>query len=129
MENEDFESIVEAAIKNIPQEFREKMENVNILVEDWPAEYQLHILRKRGEKGMLLGLYEGIPRTKRGRYGIGGQLPDKITVFRIPLLRVSENIKDLVRNIQNTVIHEIGHHFGMNEEQIRDAMKETSFLN
>ncbi len=128
MELEDFELIVEKAIETIPEEFREKMENVSILVEDWPRRDQLMKLRSRGESGMLLGLYEGIPQTRRGRYGVGGHLPDKITIFRIPLLRISRNVRELINNIQNTVVHEVGHHFGMNEKEIRDAMVDNKDL-
>lgn len=119
---QEFENIVDSAIETIPEEFRSKIDNVNIIVEDWPNENQIQNMRSRGEAGMLLGLYQGIPKTKRGRYGIGGQLPDKITIFRIPLLKTSKNVTELIKNIKNTVIHEIGHHFGMSEKEIREAM-------
>lgn len=121
MDDEEFENIVEQAVMDLPQEFKEKMENVAIVVSDLPDEEQMKVLTKRGEGGMLLGLYQGIPKTKRGSYGIGGTLPDKITIFKIPLLRISDNYQDAIKNIKDTVIHEIAHHFGMTDRQIHKA--------
>lgn len=126
MDDEEFESLVDGAIDSIPSEFREKLENVSIFVEDFPNIYQREKLQGKGYRGLLLGLYEGVPHTKRGRYGVGGTLPDKITIFRRPILaiaRSSEHLKDLVRK---TVIHEIAHHFGMSEEAIRKAEMKNS---
>jgi len=98
------------------EEFTEKLENVSVVVEDYPNQHQL---KKVGTGGMLLGLYEGVPKTKRGRYGIGATLPDKITIFKIPILAISRSIEQLKENVRNTVIHEIAHHFGMSEARIR----------
>lgn len=116
-----FETLVEEAIEEIPEEFLEKMENVSIVVEDWPRRDQLSRIWKKGQHGMLLGLYEGIPQTRRGRYGVGGHLPDKITIFRIPILRISRSEEHLKQIVKGTVIHEIAHHFGMDEHQVRHA--------
>jgi predicted Zn-dependent protease with MMP-like domain len=123
MTRREFEELVRIAVEEIPNEFLNKLENVDIVTQDWPNEGQINFLRKRGERGMLLGLYEGVPQTRRGRYGIGGSLPDKITIFIIPLLRISGNIENLKKNIRDTVVHEIGHHFGMSEKEIRQATK------
>lgn len=125
MNDEEFAKIVEAAVKNIPEEFQDKLENVSILVEDLPTPNQLNKLRARGERGMLLGLYEGVPQTRRGRYGIGGHLPDKITIFRLPIERIARSKIHLIQIVVNTVKHEIAHHFGMDEQQVRDAEHEA----
>lgn len=117
----EFDNLVDEAINTIPQEFLEKLDNVEILVEDWPSPYQLHKMRGKGVHGMLLGLYEGVPQTRRRNYG--GVLPDKITIFKIPIIRISRNAKELKEQVRDTVIHEIGHHFGMSEEEIHSAMK------
>lgn len=125
MNNEDFTLIVEAAVKSIPDEFQKKLENVSVIVEDFPTPHQMHKVRARGEGGMLLGLYEGVPQTRRGRYGIGGHLPDKITIFKIPIERISRSKVHLIQIVVNTVKHEIAHHFGMDEHQVRDAEYEA----
>lgn len=124
MDDNIFDDLIRKAVKNIPSEFLQKLENVEILTQDWPNGYQIEHLRKRGEKGMLLGLYEGIPQTKRGRYGIGSITPDKITIFKNSLISISKDLKELEINVGKTVVHEIGHHFGMSEEDIRSAMKD-----
>jgi len=121
MDDKDFEYLVEKAIETIPEEFKEKLENVSIVTTDWPSRYQL---AKVGGKGFLLGLYEGVPQTKRGMYGVGGTLPDKITIFKIPILRISRTLEDVIRQVRSTVIHEVGHHFGLSEVEIRKAVRE-----
>ena len=80
-------------------------------------------MTKRGERGLLLGLYQGIPQTKRRNYGVGPTLPDKITIFKYPLLRISRSYEEAIANIKATVIHEIAHHFGMSEEDIHKARR------
>ena len=125
MNDEEFAKVVEAAAKNIPEEFQDKLENVSIVVEDFPTPYQLNKLRARGERGMLLGLYEGVPQIRRGRYGIGGHLPDKITIFKLPIERIARSKVHLIQIVVNTVKHEIAHHFGMDEHQVRDAEYEA----
>lgn len=69
--DEEFEALVDEAIDTIPTEFRDKMENVSVFVEDFPNSLQIKKLRGKGFRGLLLGLYEGVPHTRRGRYGIG----------------------------------------------------------
>ena len=124
MEDREFERLVKEAVDTIPEEFVELMENIEIFVQDWPNTHQVESLRRKGHnRGLLLGLYEGVPKTRRGRYGVGATLPDKITIFKIPLFMISRSYNELIKNVQDTVIHEIGHHFGMNEEEIADAMK------
>ena len=123
MDDSDFENAIAQAIKDLPQEFKDKLDNVAIVAADWPTEAQLQVLTKRGERGLLLGLYQGIPQTKRRNYGVGPTLPDKITFFKYPLLRISQSYEDTIVNIKKTVIHEIAHHFGMSEEDIYKARR------
>jgi predicted Zn-dependent protease with MMP-like domain len=121
MEDIDFEKIIESALEELPEEFKEKMENVSVVMQDWPSISQGERQIKRGERGLLLGLYEGVPKTRRGYYGIGGQLPDKITIFKIPILMISQEPSDIRKNVYETVVHEIAHHFGMSDQEIHDA--------
>lgn len=123
MNDEEFHQLVDEAVASIPEQFLQKLDNVAVVVEDLPTPNQLQKLRARGERGFLLGLYEGVPQTKRRHYGVGGQLPDKITIFRRPLQAISRTKGDLMIRVRKTVIHEIAHHFGIDEEQVREAEK------
>ena len=116
--NEEFDKLVDEAIESIPKEFREKFDNVDVFIEDWPTWGQLKRLKAR----MLLGLYEGVPQTRRGNYGIGATLPDRITIFRGPIVRIAASFSHIKRLVKDTVLHEVGHHFGMSEEEIRKAL-------
>ena len=110
-ETEEFERLVERALEGLPPEFLELLDNVAILVEDWP-DYSTPLAEGR----TLYGLYEGVPLTARGtRYS--GALPDRITIFRGPLERdfPPEALRDQVRV---TVVHEIAHHFGFDDDQL-----------
>ena len=121
MHDEEFEKYIKEVIESLPKEFAGLMENVVIFVEELPTKGQINILRKRGEGGILLGLYEGIPRTRRGRYGIGETLPDRISIFKNAILMISNSPDEIKENIRNTVIHEIAHHFGLSDEDIKKA--------
>ena len=121
MQREKFERLVADALASIPREFREAMKNLVIVVEDEPSR---GLLREMdiAPPGTLLGLYSGIPLTERG-WDYGNRLPDRILLFQGPLERESEDDDDLVVAIGETLIHEIGHYFGMSEEQI-EAIEE-----
>ena len=94
-----------------------KLENVEIVIEDNPSPYQLEKLKMRG--GILFGLYEGVPQTKRQQYG--QVLPDQITIFKNSIEKFFSNPEDIKRAVKDTVWHEIAHHFGMDEHQVREA--------
>ncbi len=115
--HEEFEQLVREGIDAIDEKFLQKLKNVEIVVEDDPAPFQLEKLRLRGV--MLFGLYEGVPLTKREFYG--QVLPDKITIFKNPIEKVYFRPEDIKKAIANTVWHEIAHHFGMNEKQVKEA--------
>ncbi len=120
MTQEEFQEIVEEGIKAIPKKFLEKLNNVDICIEEEPSPYQLEKLRTK--KGFLVfGLYQGIPQTKRRGYG--QVLPDKITIFKKPIERIAKSREEIKKAVRNTVWHEIAHHFGMDEREVRKAEK------
>jgi predicted Zn-dependent protease with MMP-like domain len=112
---ERFEDLVAEALDTIPEEFADYMENVAVIVADWPTPAQ-----QRAHSGMLLGLYEGVMLTRRGPMSYQGAMPDRITIFRGPHLRITHDEEQLRRRIAKTVIHEVGHHFGISDERLRE---------
>ena len=125
MSPEKFEKLVDEGIKAIPERFLEKLDNVEIVVEDEPTPYHLGKLKLR-RNSLIFGLYEGVPQTKRGNYG--QVLPDKITIFRKPIEKVAHSEVEIKEMVKNTVWHEISHHFGMDEKRIREAEYRRNLL-
>ena len=118
MTRDEFRELVTEALGGIPQNFRDALQNIAIVVEDEPSPVQLN------EVGIeppdtLLGLYEGTPLTER-QWAHGNTLPDKITLFQLPIEDASEDEDDVVVAIGETLIHEIGHYFGLSEEEIEE---------
>lgn len=111
-----FEELVVQALDSLPQWVREHMDNVEVLVASWPSPSQLATARI-GHNALLLGLYEGVPLTKRGR-GYNLVPPDRITLFQGPLESQAYDDATLIQVIQRTIIHEIAHHFGFSEEHL-----------
>jgi predicted Zn-dependent protease with MMP-like domain len=113
---EDFYELVERALEGLPPDLAELLDNVAIVVEDWP-DYSTPLVSGE-DSGTLYGLYEGVPLTKRtaGYYGF---LPDKITIFRGPLERDFRR-EELEEQVRITVVHEIAHYFGFDEERIKE---------
>jgi predicted Zn-dependent protease with MMP-like domain len=105
---ERFEELVAEALDGIPAELAARMDNVAVVVADG------------ADRPHLLGLYEGIPLTERRDYGAGMVLPDRITIFRRPILRMCRTEDDVVRQVRITVIHEVGHHFGIDDARLHD---------
>jgi predicted Zn-dependent protease with MMP-like domain len=103
-----FEELVSEALDGIPEDLAAKMDNVVVVVRD------------RGPDPHLLGLYEGIPLTERADYGIGAVLPDRITIFREAIMRMCRSDADVVRQVRVTVVHEVGHHFGIDDDRLRE---------
>ncbi len=110
-----FEELVADALDAIPTELAKHMENVAVVVEDWPNPEQTRNLDKNST---LLGLYEGISLTDRSPMWYEMVLPDRITIFRGPLSALSSSEKDLRHRITVTVVHEVGHHFGISDERL-----------
>jgi predicted Zn-dependent protease with MMP-like domain len=117
MEREKFEGLVARAIEALPLEFQRKLENVDIVVEEWPTTVQLRQAKIRNPR-QLLGLYQGVPQTRRGR-GYGLVLPDKISIFRRPIEAQCRFGYEIEARIGEVVRHEIAHHFGLDEETLR----------
>ena len=116
MTQEKFEELVNEGIKAIPERFLAKLENVDIVIEDTPTSYQLR--KSRARKGSLIfGLYEGVPQTRRENYG--QVLPDKITIFQKPIEEIARSEEEIKEIVKNTVWHEIAHHFGFDEKEVR----------
>lgn len=116
MEDAEFEKLVGEAIDSLPQEFAKKLQNVGVTFENWPSPVQVTKLRLN-RRSLLFGLYEGIPLTKRANYS--GVMPDKITIFKYPILMVSRNADDVRDRVRRVVVHEIGHHFGLSDSELR----------
>ena len=126
MHSDDFEKLVDSSFDVIPERFREKAENVVVVVEDEPSA-AMRAQQGLAEDETLLGLYTGIPHTERGvEYGVGLPMPDMITLFRKPILEAAMadgvSVKQVVRD---TIWHEFAHHFGLDEEEVeaREAQR------
>ena len=110
-----FEELVAEALDSIPEELARYIENVAVVVQDWASPSQ-----QAGHRGTLLGLYQGIDLTRRSPMSYSAVMPDRITIFRVPHLRMVDTEDELRRRIATTVIHEVGHHFGINDERLRE---------
>ena len=111
-----FEKLVAEAVDELPEVFQRRMDNVSISVEDRPSE---EILRKQGIKSpsTLLGLYQGIPIKNRGVH-YSNVLPDMITIYKEPIEMLCRNEDRIKERVKEVVMHELGHHFGMTEEDL-----------
>ena len=117
MDRERFEGLVVRAVESLPEEFHTKLENIDVVVEEWPTQYQLAKVGLR-HRQTLLGLYEGVPRTKRSsHYGLVP--PDKITIFQKPIEAKCRYDAKITAEIQRVVRHEIAHHFGIGDATLR----------
>ena len=113
----EFEDLVADALDEIPPALASQLENVAVVVEEWPSSSQLARL---GGRGTLLGLYEGVPLTSRGPLSYSGVAPDRITIFQGPLSRIAHDVDDLAARVRVTVLHEVGHYFGMSDERLHE---------
>jgi predicted Zn-dependent protease with MMP-like domain len=112
---ERFEAMVADALDSIPDELADQLENVAVMVQDWPTAAQLD-----GRSGTLLGLYEGIDLPRRSPMGYTGVMPDQITIFRGPLMARARDEADLAEQVRVTVLHEIGHYFGLSDDRLHE---------
>ena len=112
-----FEEMVADALDEIPPALGAGMDNVAVVVEEWPNPAQLARLRPGST---LLGLYEGVPITRRGPLSYSGVAPDRITIFRGPLTRLARDENDLAARVRVTVLHEVGHYFGMTDARLHE---------
>jgi predicted Zn-dependent protease with MMP-like domain len=107
---ERFEALVVEALDDLPEWVRERLENVDVLVEEDPPPGQ----------GSLLGLYQGIPLTKRSPLGYAGVLPDRITLYRRTIAATARTEGELGERIRHTVVHEFAHFFGISDDRLRE---------
>lgn len=121
MIREEFEKLVTEALDELPEHIRQKMDNVAVVVEESPTSEQIK-KGKIGKDGLLLGLYEGVPQTRRG-LGYNLVLPDKITIFRRPIEQIARTPKEIQDQVRNTVWHEVAHYFGFDDEDIQKLAK------
>lgn len=120
MTKEEFESLVCQAVKELPDKFKEKLDNIDLVIEAWPTVEELREVGIPASQ-TIFGLYQGVPKTKRGTYF--GVLPDKITIFAGPILAVSPTPQAIKKRVTQVVRHEIAHHFGLSEEELRKVEK------
>ncbi len=122
MDRERFEELVAQAVNDLPEEFLERLDNVDVVVQDQPSPGQLRHSHL-GRNETLLGLYEGVPITERhSDYGLVP--PDKITIFQKPVEAVARGEDGIRREVQDVVKHEIAHHFGISDERL-DELEEA----
>jgi predicted Zn-dependent protease with MMP-like domain len=114
-----FRQLVSEAIDTIPLRFRRELQNIAIVVEDRPSLALLEEMEIE-PPDTLFGLYQGTPLTDRS-WGHGNVLPDRIAIFQEPIEEVSETEEDVVTEIGETLIHEVGHYFGLSEEELREV--------
>lgn len=116
--HEEFEKIVEEALQELPQEISQKIDNIDILIEETPT---LEIQQQmKVSKSGLLGLYSGIPLNHRNPSSYGNVLPDRIYLFKKNLESICSTPDQLKDQIQRTILHEIGHYFGLNDRRLRE---------
>lgn len=111
----DFDRLVEEALSELPPQFAEMLENVVVIVEEEPSDEDLDLLED--PDGELLGIYRGVARTRR-THDMLPTLPDQIAIFRGPILRVVGDRREIVREVRDTVIHELGHYFGLHDHDM-----------
>jgi predicted Zn-dependent protease with MMP-like domain len=127
MSRADFEVAISEALDNMPAAFAELMENVVIQVRETPDRQTMEDLGIDPRRATLFGLYTGVPLDKRGGW-YGNVLPDVILLYRQPLLSACRTRRDLIRQIQLTLLHEIGHHFGLDDNEMQAWEAEFSGL-
>lgn len=118
LSRKEFERLVERAIARLPRSFREKLENIAVVIEDWADEETLE------EMGIeppdtLYGLYRGTDLTRRDS-GYGNVLPDVITIYQGPIQEDADSLEDMGTLVQDTVVHEIGHYFGLDDDRLEE---------
>lgn len=121
MDRSTFEEIVDQAFDKLPDNFKQAIENVAIVVEDYPSDEIIRTMKIQSRYN-LLGLYQGVPLKGRGPwYGMTAITPDKISLYQKNIEAVCHNISEIEQKIVEVLIHEIGHYFGMSEKEIREA--------
>ncbi len=116
--DEKFDNMISQAMREMPAKYIQNLNNVVVTYADYPDEYQADKIRLRGDQ-LLLGFYEGIPLTQRGA-GYNLVLPDKITLFKQPILAVTHDEKSFYKQVKHTLWHEIAHFYGLGHDRIHE---------
>ncbi|MFZ1946058.1 MAG: metallopeptidase family protein [bacterium] len=116
LDDDEFKEVVAQAIDDLPEEFRAKLDNVEVVVEEAPSR---EVRGRLPGRGLVLGLYQGIPHKARSsHYGL--VLPDRISLYKRNIERVSSDRRQVYMQIKKTLLHEIGHHFSLSDRDLRD---------
>jgi predicted Zn-dependent protease with MMP-like domain len=115
LELEEFQEVITRAIESLPDEFRSKLDNVDVVIEDYPPRA---VTRKLPRGRLILGLYQGVPQKRRtSRYAL--VLPDKISIYKKNIEGISSSREEIYERIRKTLLHEIGHHFSLTDGDLR----------
>lgn len=109
----EFKKVIKDTLEHLPEEFKSQLDNLEITVEEMPEGNEFE--ERDDDTGILLGLYTGVPKNERFSYSA---LPDKITIYKKPILSIAKKEADAKRIIRDTVLHELGHHFGLSDEEL-----------
>ncbi len=116
--DDEFAQVVADAVESLPEEFKSKLDNVDVVLEDYPPR---SVLRKMSPRGLILGLYQGIPpKYRTSRYGVRPVMPDKISLYKKNIERVCSTREQVYARIRKTLLHEIGHHFSLSDPDLRN---------
>jgi predicted Zn-dependent protease with MMP-like domain len=113
----EFERLVQTALAGLPAQYRRLLKNVAVIVEEEPPSDVLQELGLESEDD-LLGLYSGVARDEESFFDPAGQLPARISIYRGPILRLCRTTQEVVQEVRDTVVHEIGHHFGLDDDEM-----------
>jgi predicted Zn-dependent protease with MMP-like domain len=119
VDRQRFEALVEEAVQSLPRRFKKHLHNIAIMVEDRPGRSALRATRA----GSLLGLYHGLPYKDRGAT-YGSPVPDVIVIYQEPIESLSSTEEEVRDRVRRVVLHEVGHYFGMTEQELRDIERE-----
>ena len=115
LNREEFEQVVTEAIDGLPAEFKSKLDNVDVVIEDHPTR---EIMRRFRRRGLILGLYQGVPKKMRtSRYAL--VMPDKISLYKKNIEAICASREQIYAQIRKTLLHEIGHHFSLSDRDLR----------
>ncbi len=119
---EHFEELAEKALDRLPDRYRKYFTNISVTIEDYPGEEDRQRLSSRGE--LLLGLFSGAPHPREGGFfDIPYPLPDRIILFQKNIETICSSEKELIEQIEATLVHEVGHYFGLSEKELREYEK------
>jgi predicted Zn-dependent protease with MMP-like domain len=117
MERERFVRLVERVLDSLPTQFRERIHNLAVLVEDRPPK---NVAQRNGRRGLVLGIFQGVPATQKSVFALSHG-PNRIVLYQKNIEAVCSSDAEICHEVRQTVLHELGHYFGMDEEQLKDV--------